>query len=118
MRSTTNVYDPSGAITTTSTREGMDIGPRPDFMADLDKLRKKLQPLPPNALQLQSAALANQPGAQWGGGGSGREPEYEANFGVMNPGGGSLGHGWMEGYTGQMLGAGRTPVATGYTRRR
>ena len=44
MPSTKTSYDKAGTVTSTTQREGIDIGPRPDFFADLARLQSMMRP--------------------------------------------------------------------------
>lgn len=60
-----STYGDDGRLSTTMSREGVDIGPVPDFWADLDKFRRVSQPPPTrNPLREVPEAPMRAPGRE------------------------------------------------------
>lgn len=115
MPKVTNSYGPDGTLNTTMDREGMDIGPAPDYWADLENIRKRLKPMAPAKQQAQALG-PEAPGPLNGPATSQPEYDFDPTFAVHKfPGG--TGGGYMTPYTpgGMALGGGQAPVATGFT---
>lgn len=60
-----NAYDRGGNLSSILSREGVDIGPQPDFWADLNSMVKRLRPMqrqaPPAQMQAQALRAPAMP---------------------------------------------------------
>lgn len=134
MANAISSYGSGGALTSTISRRGFDIGPQPDFYRDLNEMTRRLGPLGDDgSAGEQAGALRGRSplGAGSSGGGnlsmmnvSERRPapasvgsDYEPYFGTLTYPHGSAGfyNAWVPGMN---VGTGQAPVAMGYTRGR
>lgn len=110
-----NSFDSSGGLSTTLPREGLDIGPRPDFWGDLDRLQSRLRPRQQQMMQPQGLSQGSDRGPLAGGGDG--DFTLEPTFATMQGGGfnmpGTSLNPWEPGMPYSM---GNAPVQTG-TRR-
>lgn len=125
MAAISNTYGSDGALRTRLPRQGVDIGPTPDFWGDLGNIVRTLKPQAP--VQTQVAAL-RQPAGGYDAPSTmsaavgrdertPRQPEYdyEPIFGTLTYPHGSAGF-YQNYQPGQTLGTGQSPVAMGYQR--
>lgn len=58
-----NAYDKTGNLSSILSREGIDIGPQPDFFGDLNQIVSRLRPQPVPTAALQAGALRDRTAA-------------------------------------------------------
>jgi hypothetical protein len=101
-------------------REGLDLGARPDFWGDLQKITQRLRPVPRAVPASTQAAAIRQPEAP-----EAHErplpaperPEYEATYAVpVGQGPQSAGVAYQSWVPGMTFSPTNTPIATGYRR--
>ena len=110
-----------GTVRSVNQREGIDIGERPDFFADLAKIKALLKPqqrqmpMPQAGAQAQylRAPQRSEPTGERPTAAAPQEDDYEPVFGVQGLGG--VMQPYIPGVT--PLGPGQQPVAMGYRRR-
>lgn len=119
----TNSYDSNGTLRTTLPREGVDIGPIPDFWGDMSNIVRTLKPQASPQVQAQ-ALRQQQPDVQTqimpqmtprAAAAPKAEYDYEPYFGTLTYPHGSAGF-YQNYQPGQNLGTGQQPVAMGYQR--
>lgn len=111
-------YDPAGTATVTLPREGVDIGPMPDFWKDFEEMQKRMKPRPTPISRAPRALDQAQAFSPSGGGGhesvapAQAYSGYRQTFGVPNYGG-QLYEPWSPG---QRFATMYPPVFTGWWR--
>lgn len=124
----TNSYDSHGTLRTSLPREGVDIGPQPDFWGDMGKIVRTLRPVASPQAQVQALRTPDvqaQAPMRYSGGGGGYDRDaapmaqpqydYEPIYGTLTYPHGSAGF-YQNYQPGQALGTGQQPVAMGTQR--